>query len=235
MKPTKKTPRLGRPPDTERTKQTKDEERRAVADRLRAEFARLGWRTEFTAARRAGLRQGWVNDITNGRRDITRRDLRAFAKAGISADYLLGISKQNIPPNATRTKADLAADLAREAARLLTDQLSPPDGYRWVVDGNRALGACVAALRPHADAERALAAKLDAAVAKFNEIVAELPTLSPDERNRIANLAIAPLLPEPPEGGVHLQKIEDEAEARLAAEDAVAEARHHRTHHRRTR
>lgn len=59
------------------------------AVRLKAEMERIGF-SQNSLARMSGVSQSRVNEFCNGKRLMSREDLRAFVRCGISSDIVLG-------------------------------------------------------------------------------------------------------------------------------------------------
>lgn len=118
MSPTHKNNRRarGRPPLPAAAKTAAAKLAREDGERLQAELKRLGL-SQAEAARRSGIRQGWLNDIANGKRSINREDLRRLGRIGVSAEYLLGLTDHAVSPGQTRPLAALEADLKSEVLR----------------------------------------------------------------------------------------------------------------------
>jgi len=119
MPPTqkKRRDRRGRPALAASVQKAAESLRRDDGQRLNAAILAMGFKSQAEAARRAGIRQGWLNGIVNGNRAIGREDLRALAAIGISADYILGVAKELIAPGETRAVADLERDVAAHVKR----------------------------------------------------------------------------------------------------------------------
>lgn len=143
----KKPGKPGRPESTVSAKREAERLRRDDGERLNAALQLLGL-SQAEAARRSGVRQGWLNDIANGHRPIGREDLRRLGRAGIPPDYVLGLTDTLVSPGESRTRAHIEQDLARAVERELA-RLHPPTvpevstKYKWVVSGDRAFRAAV--------------------------------------------------------------------------------------------
>jgi len=118
----------------------------------------LNW-SEAEVARLSGVRQSHINDIVNGKRALGREDLRRLGAIGISPEFLLGLTKDFIPPGQTRQRAALESDLAAAVELALARTVPPGKNYRWKVSGDIAFEDAVAAMHPRA--KRALTATSD--------------------------------------------------------------------------
>lgn len=137
-----KRDRAGRPRKTAQERKRAERQREEDSGRLQQTLWDLGL-SQAEVERRTGIRQSWISDIINRNRDFTREDLRRLALIGISADYLLGVTKELIPPGQSRTRAELEFDLAIAIEREL-QHLYPPsvtgseEAYGWKVSGSGA-------------------------------------------------------------------------------------------------
>jgi hypothetical protein len=165
-------------------------QREQDAARLRAALEAFGWKSQQGTALHAGIDQRAFNALVNGKRDLGREDLRALAKIGVSADYLLGLTKELIPPGETRTVAGLERDVASRVWREVCARVMPPAGAPmwqsfvtyWRTDGAAVLRQAV---------EREVKAFHDASsgLEDFRERARELLE---QRRSQIANAAGIP-------------------------------------------
>ena len=156
---THKKGRRGRPPKSARQSRVDEVQRKSDGDRLQRALSDLGL-SQAECAERTGIRQGWISEIVNGNRAIGREDLRRLGKAGISADFVLGLTDTLIPPTQSRAMSRLESDLAAAIEREL-DHRYPPivsnsqQEYLWKVAGDFALKTAIDTLASQAEQELA--------------------------------------------------------------------------------
>lgn len=93
-------------------------------DRLRQALQEMGL-TQADAAKKSGIKQGWISSMISGERAMGREDLRRFALLGISADYLL-LGEGHPRRAVAREPGTLLSDLSSYIADELMRRCPPP-------------------------------------------------------------------------------------------------------------
>lgn len=127
-------------------------ERRERGDRLRAALNELGL-SQAELARLSGVAQGRIAELVSGKRPLTLEHVEKLAKAGVSADYLLGAADMR-PSGAIAEQRGLETELAAALARDVTRACPPDTRMAWVVNGAAAYQIVLEAVARYAERER---------------------------------------------------------------------------------
>jgi transcriptional regulator with XRE-family HTH domain len=158
------------------------------SQRLEKALASLGI-SQSDAARRAGIDQRHIAAIIAGDRPLGREVLRKLGKAGVSADYVLGSSREHVSPSTTRVPAALELDVAEVVQQYLAGRFPLEEHattHKWQVDGSKALESIkrtaakeakdeAASLRRFANVLRSVHA-LGTAATRLNSLAQTLPS-----------------------------------------------------------
>lgn len=153
----KKAKPAGRPKLTKQDVAIRDAQMLADGERLNQALRELEL-SQSEAGRITGIGQNRINEIVNGTRALVREDLRSLAKAGISAEYVLGLTSTHVSPGLSRPKEQLEAELdtyfqIELAKRFPTENLKVSEPRQWVVSGSTMLQFCVEHLSKLAQSE----------------------------------------------------------------------------------
>lgn len=110
--------RAGRPALDGKTRKVREEQ----GDRLREAINRRSV-DQTTMERRCSIPQETISRLISGKAPLNTDYLTKLSKAGISADYLLGTRKEDIPVGSTRTQAELENDLTAQIYLRVNDEI----------------------------------------------------------------------------------------------------------------